>query len=77
MLLLRARLLIFCPTCGNEPMNTLQRIIKRLREPSSMAGIAALALLFGVPAGAAEALVQVVGGLAAVAAIVIPESPSN
>lgn len=54
-------------------MNTLQNIIKRLREPSSMAGLATLALLFGVPVGAAEAVVQVLGGLAAIAAIALPE----
>lgn len=38
-----------------------------------MAGIAALAILFGVPAGAAEAVVQIVGGVAAIAAIALPE----
>lgn len=54
-------------------MNTLQLIIQRLREPSSMAGLATLALLFGVPAGTAEAVVQTIGGVAALLAIAIPE----
>ena len=55
-------------------MKALRTIASRLREPSSMAGIAALALLFGVPAGAAEAVVQIVGGVAALAAIALPEN---
>ncbi len=54
-------------------MNTLHKIIKRIREPSSMAGIAALALLFGVPVGAADAVAQTIGGLAALLAIAMPE----
>lgn len=54
-------------------MTLLRTIAQRLREPSSMAGIAALAFLFGVPAGATEAVVQIVGGVAALAAIVLPE----
>lgn len=51
-------------------MNT---IFKRLREPSSMAGIAALAMIFGVPANTTELVVQVIGGVAGLAAIVLPE----
>lgn len=54
-------------------MNTVKLILERLREPSSMAGIAALAVLFGVPAGATEAVAHIVGGLAALAAIAMPE----
>lgn len=52
---------------------TIIHIIKRLKEPSTWAGIAALGVLFGLPAGTVEALGQVVGGVAALAAIVIPE----
>jgi hypothetical protein len=48
-------------------------IAKRLREPSTMAGIAALAMIVGVPPGAAEAVLQIVGGVAAIAAIAMPE----
>ena len=54
-------------------MQVWKNIASRLREPSSMAGVAALALIFGVPAGVAEAVVQIVGGLAALAAIALPE----
>lgn len=55
-------------------MNTLRTIAQRLREPSSMAGLAAIALIFGVPAGAAEGVVNIVAGLAALAAIALPEN---
>lgn len=52
---------------------TFIHILKRLNEPSTWAGIAALGVLFGLPAGTVEALGQVVGGVAALAAIVLPE----
>lgn len=45
--------------------------LKRLKQPSSMAGLAALALLFGVAPGTIELVSQVVAGGAALAAIVI------
>ena len=51
----------------------MKSIFNRLREPSSMAGMATLAILFGVPTGAAELIVQVVGGIAGLAAILLPE----
>lgn len=57
-----------------NPM-TILHIFKRLKEPSTWAGIAALGVLFGLPPGSVEALGQVVGGVAALAAIVIPEKP--
>lgn len=47
---------------------------KRLREPSTMAGLGALAVLFGMPPGTVELAYQVVGGVAGLAAIVIPEN---
>lgn len=52
---------------------TVIHILQRIKEPSTWAGIAALGVLFGLPAGTVEALGQVVGGVAALAAIVIPE----
>ena len=58
-------------------MKALRTIAQRLREPSTMAGIAALAMLFGVPVGAAEAVVQIVGGVAAIAAIALPENKGH
>ena len=49
------------------------RIAPRLREPSSLAGLSALAVLFGVPVGLSEAVSQVIGGILAVAAVLLPE----
>lgn len=49
------------------------RILQRLREPSTWAGIAALGLIFGLPPGTIELVGQVVGGVAGLAAIVLPE----
>ena len=54
-------------------MNTLQTIIKRLKEPSTWAGLAALGVIFGLPPGTVEAVGQVLGGVAALAAIALPE----
>lgn len=51
-----------------------QAIIKRLREPSTWAGISALGLIFGLPPGSIEAVGQIVGGIAAIAAIALPEN---
>jgi hypothetical protein len=51
----------------------LLNILQRVKEPSTWAGIAALGVLFGLPAGAVEAVSQIVGGVAALAAIVLPE----
>ncbi len=50
------------------------QILQRLREPSTWAGLSALGLVFGLPPGTTDALGQLVGGLAAVAAIFLPES---
>ncbi len=50
------------------------QLLKRLREPSTMAGLSALAMLFGMPPGAIDAIVQTVGGALAIAAIILPES---
>lgn len=49
-------------------------IIKRIKEPSTWAGLSALGLLFGLPVGTVDALAQILGGVAALAAIVLPES---
>ncbi len=51
-----------------------QQIIQRLREPSTWAGLSALGLVFGLPPDTIDAIGQLVGGLAAVAAIFLPES---
>lgn len=52
---------------------TAIRLFKRLREPSTWAGIAALGLLIGLPPGTVEAVGQIVGGVAALGAIFLPE----
>jgi hypothetical protein len=49
-------------------------ILQRLREPSTWAGLSALGLIFGLPVGTIDALGQVLGGVAALAAIVLPEA---
>lgn len=54
-------------------MNTLNTIIRRIKEPSTWAGLAALGVLFGLPPGSVEALGQLLGGVAALAAIALPE----
>lgn len=54
-------------------MKALQ-LLQRLREPSTWAGIAALGLIFGLPAGSVEAVGQIIGGVAALGAIFLPES---
>ncbi len=51
----------------------LHTIIKRIKEPSTWAGLAALGLIFGLPPGTVDALGQVLGGVAALAAIALPE----
>jgi hypothetical protein len=48
-------------------------ILKRLREPSTWAGLSALGLIFGLPVGTLDAVGQILGGVAALAAIVLPE----
>ncbi len=51
----------------------MMKLLQRLREPSTMAGLSALALLFGLPPGTFDAIAQIVSGAAALAAIVLPE----
>lgn len=55
-------------------MKALQ-LLKRLREPSTWAGVAALGLIFGLPEGTIQAVGQIVGGVAALGAIFLPEHP--
>lgn len=52
----------------------MKAFLTRLREPSTMAGLAVLATLFGVPAGVPELVGQVVVGLAGLAAMLLPEA---
>lgn len=50
------------------------KVVTRLKEPSSMAGIAALAVVLGMPTDVVNAAVQVVVGVAGLLAVVLPES---
>lgn len=51
----------------------MNAILKRLREPSTFAGLAALAVVLGVPIGTADAVAQVVGAVAGLLAVILPE----
>ena len=46
---------------------------QRIREPSTWAGLSALGLLLGLPPGTIEGVGQIVGGIAAIAAIFLSE----
>lgn len=48
-------------------------IFKRLKEPSTWAGISAVGVLFGVPPGVMDLAVQVGLGVAGLLAVVLPE----
>lgn len=56
-------------------MKTL--ILNRLREPSTWAGLSALGLIFGLPVGTVDAVGQVMGGVAALASIFMPEQAAK
>ena len=51
----------------------VMNFLKRLKEPSTMAGLSALAMIFGVPPGTLELTTQVVTGVLAAGAIFLPE----
>jgi hypothetical protein len=50
------------------------KILSRLREPSTWAGLSALGLLLGLPPGTFDAIGQLVAGVAGLAAIFLPEN---
>jgi hypothetical protein len=53
----------------------LLTFFNRLREPSTWAGLSALALVFGLPPGTIDLVGQVVAGATGLAAIVLTEKP--
>lgn len=55
----------------------MQSILNRFREPSTWAGIAALATIFGAPANTVQLVQQVVVGVAGLVAIVAPEASAK
>ena len=52
-------------------------VARRLREPSTLAGLSALAVLAGVPAGVPEVIAHAVAGVAAALAVLLPERGPN
>jgi len=48
-------------------------VIKRLREPSTWAGLSVLGVVFGLPPGTIDLVGQVVAGVAGLVAVVIGE----
>jgi hypothetical protein len=54
-------------------MSVLRYLLARMREPSTMAAVSVLAALIGVPPGTVDAAAQIVAGVAAVAAAVMPD----
>lgn len=55
----------------------MKSFLSRLKEPSTWAGLSVLGVVFGLPAGTIEAAGQVLGGLAGLAAIFLPEQKAQ
>lgn len=51
----------------------LKKLIARLKEPSTLAGLSALAILFGAPQNTVTLAGQAVGSLFALGAVLVPE----
>jgi hypothetical protein len=47
--------------------------LNRIKEPSTWAGLSMLGVLFGLPPGTIEGLGQIIGGIAALAAVFMSE----
>lgn len=62
---------------GNEGAGLKKWIVDRLREPTTWAGFSALGMVFGLPPGVVDAVGQVVGGLGALAAILMSEKAGS
>lgn len=54
-----------------------KKALQRLREPSTWAGLSALGLLVGLPPGSIDAIGQIVGGVAALVAIFLPDNKAE
>lgn len=52
----------------------LKKLMNRLKEPSSLAGLSMLAVMFGVAPEVADTVTGAVGALLAVGAILVPEA---
>lgn len=54
-------------------MNRLNLIARRLREPSSIAGLGLLGVLFGLKPEVVDPVIQAVAAVAGVVAVLVPE----
>lgn len=54
--------------------NFLALLARRLKEPSTLAGLSVLGVLVGLPPGTLETVGTCVAAVAATAAVVLPES---
>jgi hypothetical protein len=54
-----------------------KKFVARVREPSTMAGLSALALLLGVPAGTIDLSAKAVGAVLALGAVFLPETAAK
>lgn len=52
-------------------------VLKRLKEPSTLAGLGVLAVLFGVPPGTVDVVVQAGAAVLSAAAVLIPEGKAE
>jgi hypothetical protein len=55
-------------------MNYLETVLRRLKEPSTLAGISVIGVLFGLPPGTIETGAAAVSAVASVFAIFLPEN---
>lgn len=54
--------------------NVLAFIAARMREPSTLAGLSVIGVLFGLPPGTVDTVGACIAGAAAIGAAVIPDS---
>lgn len=62
---------------GNNVKGKIMYLVNRLREPSTMAGLSVLAVLFGAPTGTVDIVVQAVASVAAAAAVFMPDQKAE
>lgn len=55
----------------------MKAIFNRLREPSTMAGLSAIAMVFGLPQGTLDLVMQIIVAGAGLAAMVLPDAPAK
>lgn len=58
-------------------MNKFTYFLRRLREPSTLAGLSALGMLAGLPPGTLDMSLQILAGVAGLAAVVIPDGAAQ